>query len=237
MDNCVFCGIAEGTIPSKKVYEDDMILAFYDLEPQAPVHVLVVPKQHVSGLNDAAMAKDGRNSEGKYYADYLDLHSFALKVCVDELSASYDVRASSQFMYKEKDSVDPLLYAGPAWDYDFSYGNHRKGMNNPKRLDFVYRRSRENWFLARWFLTHEDFQQETRKVYEEEVYPALEILMGRKKAPEGSALKSLDEYKAAIEDSAAMNYTLETGADTGLSDKIQSDSGIPENRKGTVKDS
>lgn len=169
----------------------------------------------ISGLNDAAMAKDGRNSEGKYYADYLDLHSFALKVCVDELSASYDVRASSQFMYKEKDSVDPLLYAGPAWDYDFSYGNHRKGMNNPKRLDFVYRRSRENWFLARWFLTHEDFQQETRKVYEEEVYPALEILMGRKKAPEGSALKSLDEYKAAIEDSAAMNYTRWTSKGRG----------------------
>ena len=48
MDNCVFCGIAEGTIPSKKVYEDDMILAFYDLEPQAPVHVLVIPKQHIS---------------------------------------------------------------------------------------------------------------------------------------------------------------------------------------------
>ena len=88
-------------------------------------------------------------------------------------------------------------------------------MNNPKRLDFVYRRSRENWFLARWFLTHEDFQQETRKVYEEEVYPALEILMGRKKAPEGSALKSLDEYKAAIEDSAAMNYTRWTSKGRG----------------------
>ena len=52
MDNCVFCGIAEGTIPSKKVYEDDMILAFYDLEPQAPVHVLVIPKQHISSAND-----------------------------------------------------------------------------------------------------------------------------------------------------------------------------------------
>ena len=48
MDNCVFCGIADGAIPSKKVYEDDLILAFYDLEPQAPVHVLVIPKQHIS---------------------------------------------------------------------------------------------------------------------------------------------------------------------------------------------
>ncbi len=52
MDNCVFCGIANGAIPSKKVYEDELILAFYDLEPQAPVHVLVIPKQHISSAND-----------------------------------------------------------------------------------------------------------------------------------------------------------------------------------------
>ena len=44
MNNCVFCSIAEGSIPSKKVYEDEQILAFYDLEPQAKVHVLVIPK-------------------------------------------------------------------------------------------------------------------------------------------------------------------------------------------------
>ena len=48
MDNCIFCGIVSGAIPSKKVYEDDMILSFYDLNPQAPVHVLVIPKQHIA---------------------------------------------------------------------------------------------------------------------------------------------------------------------------------------------
>ncbi|MED9968631.1 MAG: histidine triad nucleotide-binding protein [Ruminococcus sp.] len=47
MDNCVFCKIIDGSIPSNKVYEDDQIIAFHDLEPQAPVHVLVVPKQHI----------------------------------------------------------------------------------------------------------------------------------------------------------------------------------------------
>lgn len=47
MDDCVFCKIIDGSIPSKKVYEDDKILAFYDLEPQAPVHVLVIPKLHI----------------------------------------------------------------------------------------------------------------------------------------------------------------------------------------------
>lgn len=47
MSDCIFCKIVDGSIPSKKVYEDDKILAFYDLEPQAPVHVLVIPKLHI----------------------------------------------------------------------------------------------------------------------------------------------------------------------------------------------
>lgn len=48
MDKCIFCGIVDGSIPSRKVYEDEQILSFYDLEPQAAVHVLVIPKQHIS---------------------------------------------------------------------------------------------------------------------------------------------------------------------------------------------
>lgn len=47
--DCIFCRIIAGEIPSTKVYEDEQILAFQDIEPQAPVHVLVVPKQHVEG--------------------------------------------------------------------------------------------------------------------------------------------------------------------------------------------
>ena len=46
-NDCLFCAIADGEIPSKKVYEDELCLAFYDIEPQAPVHFLVVPKEHI----------------------------------------------------------------------------------------------------------------------------------------------------------------------------------------------
>lgn len=45
--DCIFCKIIDGQIPSKKVYEDDKVLAFYDLNPQAPIHFLVVPKLHL----------------------------------------------------------------------------------------------------------------------------------------------------------------------------------------------
>ncbi len=47
MDDCVFCKIVAGEIPSNKVYEDETVLGFYDLEPQAPVHVLFIPKAHI----------------------------------------------------------------------------------------------------------------------------------------------------------------------------------------------
>ena len=62
MDDCLFCKIAAGQIPSNKLYEDDQLLAFYDIDPQAPTHFLVIPKAHigsvaeVSGDNSAVVA-------------------------------------------------------------------------------------------------------------------------------------------------------------------------------------
>ena len=54
MDDCLFCKIIKGEIPSSKVYEDDFACAFHDIHPQAPVHVLVVSKRHVKDVLDAA---------------------------------------------------------------------------------------------------------------------------------------------------------------------------------------
>ena len=51
--NCLFCRIISGKIPSKKVYEDDHVFAFEDIQPQAPTHVLVIPKRHFAGLKEA----------------------------------------------------------------------------------------------------------------------------------------------------------------------------------------
>ncbi len=51
MADCLFCKIIAGEIPSKKLYEDDKILAFYDISPQAPVHFLVIPKEHIDGVD------------------------------------------------------------------------------------------------------------------------------------------------------------------------------------------
>ena len=52
MNGCLFCKIIKGEIPSTKVYEDDLVYAFRDIAPQAPCHVLVIPKAHLSSVND-----------------------------------------------------------------------------------------------------------------------------------------------------------------------------------------
>ena len=62
--DCLFCKIIEGTIPSRKAYEDDMCLAFYDIAPQAAVHILVIPKRHIASA-------DGINSENSKYVAHI----------------------------------------------------------------------------------------------------------------------------------------------------------------------
>ena len=58
MENCLFCKIIAGEIPSTKVYEDELVYAFRDINPQAPVHILVIPKKHISSIAAADEATD-----------------------------------------------------------------------------------------------------------------------------------------------------------------------------------
>ena len=59
MNDCIFCKIAAGEIPSKKVYEDDAVMAFYDLNPAAKVHVLVIPKTHIGNVLEINQENSG----------------------------------------------------------------------------------------------------------------------------------------------------------------------------------
>lgn len=56
-DDCIFCKIVRGEVPTTKVYEDDHVLAFEDAEPQMPIHVLIVPKDHYDGMSDNVPAE------------------------------------------------------------------------------------------------------------------------------------------------------------------------------------
>ena len=58
MDDCLFCRIARGEIPSRKAYEDEDILAFHDINPARPMHILVIPKRHIESLQTATEADE-----------------------------------------------------------------------------------------------------------------------------------------------------------------------------------
>ena len=65
MEDCLFCKIVKGEIPSNKVYEDDELLAFYDINPATPIHILVIPKKHIDSL--AKIEKEDEALIGKIY--------------------------------------------------------------------------------------------------------------------------------------------------------------------------
>jgi histidine triad (HIT) family protein len=59
VQDCIFCKIVRGEIPAKKVYEDDEVLAFHDVRPQAPVHFMLIPKRHIASLAEVTMDDAG----------------------------------------------------------------------------------------------------------------------------------------------------------------------------------
>ena len=59
MSDCLFCKIIAGEIPSNKVYEDDQVFAFYDIDPQAPTHFLVIPKEHIASCGEVTAENAG----------------------------------------------------------------------------------------------------------------------------------------------------------------------------------
>ena len=65
MEDCLFCKIVKGEIPSRKVYEDADVLAFYDINPVAPIHILVIPKKHITKLTD--LTEEDELLVGKIY--------------------------------------------------------------------------------------------------------------------------------------------------------------------------
>ncbi len=59
MNDCIFCKIVAGSIPAERIYEDERVVVFPDIYPKAPVHLLMIPREHVASLNDFTAAHDG----------------------------------------------------------------------------------------------------------------------------------------------------------------------------------
>ena len=160
-------------------------------------------------FHNAIRARDGVNPDtGLHYSAYIDTLSFARKFLIEEFTKNYDAQGSSQFFFKDADAVDPLIYAGPCWDYDLCCGNIRTGSFQKGTLptgDYLtVSASKANmyWLLSR----QDDFMALVEREYRETLLPALQIILGERAPYEGCKVQPFGDYVAAIEASAAMNF-------------------------------
>ena len=106
MDDCLFCKIINGEIPSTKVYEDDTVYAFNDIEPQAPIHIIIVPKAHIASANEL----DDNNAA-------VVGHIFAVAAkLADEMGFAKDVATHVVFMDKgviEEEGSSAEIFSNP----------------------------------------------------------------------------------------------------------------------------
>jgi hypothetical protein len=159
--------------------------------------------ERIGGMHDAIFAEDGRDpATGKHFSEFLDVNSFALKFLVDDVSKNYDAAAGSQYMFKDSDKADPLFYAGPAWDYDISYGNAWR--YTTAETDYYAMKPEAKYFYAQ-LGKHGDFRELLKEKWRDVVRPAMAVLIGEREPEPDGILKSFDEYVAAISKSAAMN--------------------------------
>ena len=89
MENCLFCKIINGEIPSEKVYEDEEILAFKDIHPKAPVHILVIPKKHISSAME--IEEQDEALIGKMF------------IVIKKLAKEYDIKLEMEDMKMSSD--------------------------------------------------------------------------------------------------------------------------------------
>ncbi len=157
-------------------------------------------------FEDAIRAPDGIDpASGLHYAQVADVDSLVRKYLIEEISKNYDGNQSSQFFYKPSDAQSPLLYAGPAWDYDSAYAGYarEKGMDvlAPDGLLIGTRQGKKYWWPALY--AHADFQAEVAQVYRDVFWPLLQKLTSQSDAGE---MRTLFEYAKEIESSARMNF-------------------------------
>lgn len=117
-------------------------------------------------FEDALMAEDGYNKKGQYYLDYIDLDSFVRYYLVQEVLQNQDTNKSSLFFYKDSDSIDGKIYAGPVWDFDVSMG---RGYSLAQIPESLYAAAglcnADNKGIFAYLCRHTDFVEAVKKEY------------------------------------------------------------------------
>lgn len=155
---------------------------------------------YVQSVENAILSPEGIDSvTGKSYQELIDVDSFVRKYLLEEVTANYDGGVASSYFYKDSDSIDGRLYAGPIWDYDVSWGNSPAYLGqistSPERLSRLASHSDSSvWFQSLY--NKSEIYDKIISCYTEEISPYLTLLVEE-------ILPILDEITAA---SSAMDY-------------------------------
>ena len=181
---------------------------------KAPEYASEAQMRYISSLiqayENAIFADDGIDpGTGRHYTDLMDFDSLVLKYMLEEVSKNCDGNQSSQYYYKPADSVSRKMLAGPAWDYDTTFGDYArtttKALLDPEGLYLTTRNASRYWWPQLY--AKEDFRAGVKAHWAAEYRAVMSILCGLEEDSAGR-LKSVDAYAGAIRDSAAMNFTL-----------------------------
>ena len=160
----------------------------------------------LQSLEDAIFADDGVDpTTGKHYTEIADFDSLVLKYMLEEVSANYDGSLCSQYFYKPKDSVSEKIYAGPAWDYDSSWGAYLPNGQSKKMMNslFVAGEKHYAWWAALY--RRSEFAAAVKEKWKTTYSHAMAIILGEEKDPTGT-LQSIDELVEEIAASNEMDY-------------------------------
>lgn len=166
---------------------------------------------YMQAYENAIFASDGVDPEtGRHYSQLMDFDSLVLKYMIEEISKNLDGNKSSQFFYKPSDQESAVAFAGPAWDYDSTFGDYGREKDSKALIyptGFYHNTvDRLNYWWPQLYAKPEFFEAVCR-MWQERYAPAMRVVLGEETDPAGR-LRSIAAYATEIEKSAAMNFIL-----------------------------
>ena len=172
---------------------------------ESPESVSQKQLEYISGLvqqmENAILSEDGVDPEsGRYYTELLDLHSFAAKYLLEEVSQNYDGGSSSSYFYKDRDRINPRICAGPPWDYDLTFGNLPSFIGSVEQTSETLTKLQVNTNGTSWFAAlyeKQEFRDAVIRLYRDSVRELLRQYI--EKGGELDRLAGETEYSAEMD--------------------------------------
>ena len=131
-------------------------------------------EKEINYIADLFEELERRAQNGDDLSDMIDMESFADKYLVEEIVKNDGAGATSSYFYKDADKVDPLIYAGPVWDYDMALGNSGRGLTDiPDHLDFCTNHMQQTRLFYYLYRNNDEFREYVKKDYKEKFRPLL----------------------------------------------------------------